>query len=212
VRVRVVLAVAVLAVAVALVIDMSGRAQRTAGSNHNNPVVFAAVVPGGGVVCQADQAPPSDAAEAHLLVGTYGLPVPALELDYLSSTGEVVAAGRLPAGAIPPNVTIHLSRARGEAARACLHVGGSHKLAVGGETGPANPSTDLVDGVAAGGRFSLLYTRRGEESWWQLLTTLDTRFGLGKASMFGDWTLPVMALLLLGVWVATLRLLLRELT
>jgi hypothetical protein len=41
---------------------------------------------------------------------------------------------------------------------------------------------------------------------------LTRRFGLGKASFFGDWTLPVAALLLLGVWVATVRLLARELT
>ena len=45
-------------------------------------------------------------------------------------------------------------------------------------------------------------------SCWECSTH---RFGLGKASFFGDWTLPAVALLLLGVWVGTVRLLLREL-
>ena len=57
-----------------------------------------------------------------------------------------------------------------------------------------------------------MYLRPGSESWWQLLGVLDERFGFGKATFFGDWTLPVAALLLLGVWVATVRLLIRELT
>jgi hypothetical protein len=35
---------------------------------------------------------------------------------------------------------------------------------------------------------------------------------LGKASFLGEWTLPVLAVLLLGVWIATVRLLARELT
>ncbi len=57
-----------------------------------------------------------------------------------------------------------------------------------------------------------MYLRPGRESWWQLLGTLDQRFGLGKASFFGDWTLPVMALLLLGIWIAAARLLAKEIT
>jgi hypothetical protein len=70
----------------------------------------------------------------------------------------------------------------------------------------------VVDGSQQPGRISLLYLRAGSETWWQLLPTLARRFGLGKASFFGAWTLPLAALLLLGVWVSAVRLLLRELT
>jgi hypothetical protein len=73
------------------------------------------------------------------------------------------------------------------------------------------PGTESVNGRRVAGAISLVYLRHGSESWWELLPTLTTRFGLGKASVFGDWTLPVLALLLLGVWVVTLRLLVREL-
>jgi hypothetical protein len=58
----------------------------------------------------------------------------------------------------------------------------------------------------------MLYFRQGGETWWQLLPTLTRRFGLGKASLFGDWTLPAVALLLLVVWIGTARLVVRELT
>jgi hypothetical protein len=56
-----------------------------------------------------------------------------------------------------------------------------------------------------------MYLREHRESWWQLLPTLVDRFGLGKASLIGDWTLPTVAVLFLGTWVAVVRLLLREL-
>jgi hypothetical protein len=75
-----------------------------------------------------------------------------------------------------------------------------------------SPIAEVVDGSQQPGRISLLYLRAGSESWWQLLPTLSRRFGLGKASFFGAWTLPLAALLLLGVWVSAVRLLLRELT
>jgi hypothetical protein len=96
------------------------------------------------------------------------------------------------------------------ASRACLHVSGTAKVALAGEYGPGNPET--IDGKPQAASISLIYLRRGRESWWQLLPTLDTRFGLGKASLFGDWTLPVLAALLLAVWAATIRLVWRELT
>jgi hypothetical protein len=83
-------------------------------------------------------------------------------------------------------------------------------VVLGGENGPGG--TEVVNGQRQPGDISLLYTRQGSESWWQLLPTLVTRFGVGKASFFGDWTLPVIAFLLLAVWAAVVRLLLRELT
>jgi hypothetical protein len=88
-------------------------------------------------------------------------------------------------------------------------VGGSSNVAIGGQAGPGG--TERVDGKPEPGNISLLYFRPGSESWWQLLPTLVTRFGLGKASFFGGWTLPVLALLLLALWVGTVRLLIREL-
>jgi hypothetical protein len=214
VRVRVVLGVALLLVAAGLLLDMSGRAPRGAGSDHISPAIFAATVPGGGVVCQAGVPLPSDAARAQILIGTYGHPVPALTLSFLDAGGAPVATGRIPPGGREGTITIPLSHVPGAAASAsaCLRVGGASSVTLGGEGGPLNPTSETVNGHAQPGRISLLYLRHGSESWWQLLPSLTHRFGLGKASFFGDWTLPVAALLLLGVWVGAIRLLLRELT
>ncbi len=208
-----VLALGLLLVVAALVLDMSGRAPRTAGSDHVSPVIFAAAVPGGGTLCQAASPVPPDAASAQLLVGTYGRPVPALSVRFLGANGEPSATGSLPAGAREGAVTIRLSHVAKAAAssRVCLRVEGKSNVVIGGEGVPPGPGSEQVNGTRQPGRISLIYSRPGRESWWQLLPTLSDRFGVGKASFFGSWTLAGMAVLLLGVWVATMRLLLREL-
>lgn len=208
---RLALGLALALVLAVLALDMSGSAPRGAGSDHNNPAVFAATVPGGGTLCQPIVPLPGDVARAQLLIGTYGHPVPALQLTF-SGAGGAVAGGALPAGGKEGTVVIPVHRTGSALASSfCLHVGGRSSVALGGEGGPIGASSELVNGVAQGGRVSLLYLRAGSESWWQLLPSLDHRFGLGKASFFGGWTLPVLALMLLGVWIAAVRLLLRTL-
>ncbi len=213
-----------------LVLEMSGSAPRGAGSDHISPAVFAATVPGGGTVCQPIAPLPRDAAAAQLLIGTYGHPVPALRLRFTGTGGVTVAQGALAAGAHEGTVTIPIHRvaagagagngagagggagaSTGEAGSFCLSLGGHGSFVLGGEGGGIGASSEAVNGVQQPGRVSLLYARAGSESWWQLLPTLDERFGLGKAGFFGDWTFPFMALLLLGVWVLVVRLLLVEL-
>lgn len=208
---RLALGLAALLVLAVLTLDMSGSAPRSAGSDHNNPAVFAATVPGGGTLCQPIVPLPEDVARAQLLIGTYHRPVPPLEITFSGPHGAVVS-GSLPGGGREGTIVIPLHRvAGGVASSFCLHVGGRSTVVLGGEGGPVGASSELVNGVAQGGRVSLLYLRAGSESWWSLLPSLDHRFGLGKASFFGDWTLPVLALMLIGVWVGAFRLLLRTL-
>jgi hypothetical protein len=208
--VRLALGLALALVLAVLVLEMSGSAPRGTGSDHVSPVAFAATVPGGSTLCQPIVPPPHDAARVQVLVGTYGRPVPALDLSFNGVAG-VVATGSLAAGAKEGTVVIPIHRvASGEARSFCLHVGGHSKVVLGGEGSPVSAASELVDGKAQQGRVSLLYLRGGSESWWELLPSLEHRFGLGKASVFGDWTLAVLALMLLGVWIATIRLLLRE--
>jgi hypothetical protein len=209
---RLVLPLAALLILALLALELSGAAPRSAGSDHNNPAVFAATVPGGGTLCQPIVPLPLDVARAQLLIGTYGRPVPTLRLSFSGVGGGAVAAGARAAGGREGTVVIPVHRlGGGVAASFCLHVGGHSTVALGGEGGPVGASSEVVDGQPQGGRVSLLYLRAGSESWWQLLPSLDHRFGLGKASLFGNWTLPVLALLLLGVWIAAVRLLLRTL-
>jgi hypothetical protein len=212
-RARLVLGLALLLAAGALALDMSGRAPRLAGTDHVSPAIFAATLPHGGTLCQPAMTLPGDAQRIELLVGSYGAPVPALAVRFLGVGGNTIATGSLRAGAREGNVAVPLAYPHGPSANGtlCLHVSGTAKMVLGGESFTGSVS-ELVDGKPQPGRIDVLYLRPGRESWWQLLGALDRRFGLGKASLFGDWTLPAMALALLGVWIAAVRLLARELT
>jgi hypothetical protein len=212
--IQIVLGVVLAAVAAALILDASGRAPRGAGGDHAASALFAANVPGGGIVCQPDAFLSDDAARVQILVGTFGRPVPDLRITFVHGANSAVASGALPSGAREGLVTIPIKRTRSAPASttACLHVGGRSSVELAGEAGPIIPGSEVVGGRPQPGRVSLAYFREGEESWWSLLPELTHRFGLGKAAFFGDWTLPVAALALLGVWVAAARLLARELT
>ena len=212
-RLRVLLALAVALVAGGLALGMSGRAARSAGSDHVAPAGLVLAVPGGGVLCQRVAFLAADAARAQVLISTVGGSAPDLRLRFLDARGAVVASGRVQAGAHPGYVSIPLAHVEPaiQPASVCLNVGGSSRVLLGGEKGTVQ-LVSRVNGTPRAGAITLLYLRAGQESWWDLLPELDARVGLGKAAIFGDWTLPAAALLLVGVWVATLRLLLRELT
>lgn len=158
---------------------------------------------------------PGDAQRVEVLVGTYGYPVPQLTASFSGSGGRALARGRLAAGGREGYVQVPLSYPHGATAAGtlCVRVGpAARSIVLGGDVFTPGPSSEQVDGRPQGGRIDVMYLRPGRESWWQLLGALDQRFGLGKASFFGAWTLPAMALLLLGVWIAAVRLLARELT
>lgn len=210
---RLVLGVALLLAAGALALDMSGRAPRIAGTDHISPAAFSATLPRGGTLCQPAMVLPNDAQRMEVLLGTYGAPVPAISADFVAGDGATVAAGRIARGAREGYVQIPFGYPHGATAEGslCLHVGGHGKVVLGGEPS-SGAVAERVDGKPQPGRIDVVYLRPGRESWWQLLGTLEERFGLGKAPFFGDWTLPVMALALLGVWIAAARLLVKEIT
>ncbi|HXA53601.1 MAG TPA: hypothetical protein VNV37_01885 [Solirubrobacteraceae bacterium] len=210
---RLALGVALLAAAGALALDMSGRAPRIAGTDHVSAAIFSVALPDGGTLCQPYMTLPSDAQRIEALIGTYGAPVPAISADFVGAGGRTLAAGALARGAREGYVQVPLGRPRSSSAegKLCLHVHARTKVVFGGEPSGGTAAA-LVDGQPQPGRIDVVYLRPGRESWWQLLGALDQRFGLGKAPFFGDWTLPFAALALLGVWIAAVRLLAREIT
>jgi hypothetical protein len=213
VKVRAALGLSTLAVVALLVLELSGTATRTAGSDHAAPMLFSLPVAGGKSACQQVAGLPGDAARVELTVGTQGRPVPALTLRFLDAGGATVAEGALARGAHEGVLLIPVRHVAGpEPVLACIHVGPAKgSVFIGAEGVPIDASSATIGGVHVGNRLSLIYLRAGSESWWQLLPTLSERFGLGKAGFLGDWFLALAALGLVGVWAATLRLLLREL-
>jgi hypothetical protein len=209
-----VLALAVLAAGGALVLDLSASAPRTAGSDHIAPLIFSAAVPAGGHVCQPMGLLPGEAARVEMTVGTYGKPMPRFTLRFLNQAGRTLADGMPQPGAHEGVIVfeLHHFAAAGNVTQVCLQLPRSvGPIAVGGEGVPPGSSSELIDGHVEAGLISLIYLRRGNESWWQLLPTLAERFGFGKSPSFGSWLLPLASLALLGVWILTMRLLAREL-
>lgn len=95
-------------------------------------------------------------------------------------------------------------------ATACVYNGGRSKVALGGDIAtPANGAR--VGAGAVQGVVAFTYVRPGGMSWWPLLGGIARRFPIGKVSFLGAWALWACAAVLLGAWIAALRLLLREL-
>jgi len=209
-----VLAVAFAVAIGALALDMSGAAPRIADTDHLNPVGFFTSMRGGQEMCQPQMLLPDDAQRVEVLIGTYGPPVPALAARFIDSDGKVVTSGYIPAGSPQGKVAVPFAYPHGRTVngRLCIRAGGRRKLVIAGDIVALGPAADDVQGTLEGGRIAVVYLRPGRESWWQMLPTLSRRMGFGKALFFGTWTLPVAALLLVGLWVGVGRLLVRELT
>jgi hypothetical protein len=213
VRVRVVLGVAFALAAAAVIATLSQHDARLAGTDFVAPVGFHVEVPPGAQACQASIVP-DDTASVGLLVATNGRPRPPLTLSVEDAAGAMLAGGRVGGGHEGP-VTIRLAHPiHGERlTRQCVRnagVKGVSKILLAGDIAtPANATR--VDGGVTAGIVAMRFLRPGRESWWHLLPVVATRFGLGKAAMFGGWTLAAVAAVVLLLWVAVARLLLREL-
>ena len=218
-RLRIALGLAFAATAVGLAIDMSGAAPRLAGDDKAPfpPPALTDTLPGGGLMCIGTVLP-DGAARLVMTIGTAPHPrvLPRIAVTFTTPSGGTLARGLLRAGAAPgEEVSIQLGYPHGPSAYGtlCLRAGGrpADLLVFGGESFPGASSLTTIDGAVEAGRPTILFYRPGRETWWSLLGALDLRFGLGKSPIFGDWTLPVLALAALALWFAVTRLLLREL-
>lgn len=211
-RMRVALAVALLCVVVVFAIEMSGSAPRLSGTDHIDPRSFVVILPPKSSVCQPIASLPGDTGSVKLLVGTYGRPLPAISAKFVGPRGAEVTGGQLPAGGRQGYVSIPLRHPHGPSVSGtlCFHFDSEHNVAVAGEPLAASATSASVNGQPQPAGLAFYYLRPGSESWWELLPLLTQRFGFGKAAFFGEWTLPAAALLLLGIWTATIRLLCKE--
>ena len=197
-RVRIALVLAFVATATGLVIDMSGSAPRLAGGDtcagrrgvRGHPVAAGGERP----VHRRHGAARRRGADGDDDREPTGTPLPRIAVDF-TPTGRRGASGVLARGAgegAEVSVPLALPARAERPGTLCLHIGGHHPLVVRW----MRLGRRRDDGRRAGGRQAvvILYYRPGSESWWQLLGALDLRFGLGKSTIFGDWTLPVIVL------------------
>lgn len=210
-RLKVALVASLLVVTVGVLVALLDRGARMAGTSFVRQLHFSVVVPPGETACQPRTHLADDAASAVLLVGTYGSPRPPLSVAFTKDDGTVLARGRLGGGSRQGDVTVPFARVveGNHSATACVRNEGSTRVALGGDI--ASPeNTARIKGSPAGGVVGFRYLREGQESWLELAPVVAQRFGLGKTAAFGTWTLPLVALVVLGLWVAVVRLLLAQ--
>jgi hypothetical protein len=163
-RVRIALALALVAIATGLVIDMSGAAPRLAGGNdtHWPAPDFSDAVPGGGSVCEAGTALPADAARMVMTIGSYGRPLPRISVTFTpTGSTRTLRLGGLAAGGVQgAEVSVPLRHPHGPSAAGtlCLRVGGHHPLVFGDEAGV---SGSTIDGTPVPGTVVSSTTARG---------------------------------------------------
>ncbi len=91
-----------------------------------------------------------------------------------------------------------------EQAQVCVVNRGPTPFQVAGNQTPELYSPANVYGQLLEDDARLDFFRAGEESYAELAPELAARFGLGKASIFGEWTMWSVFVALAGVWLGTL--------
>ena len=218
-RVPVAIAAALAVVAAGVVVTLSQRAPRLAGSNaavERSGVSLG--VPGrGGMRCQDGEAVPGGTGRLRLFPGTFDRLAGPLEVTI--ATGgrpgvppRVVARGRV-TGPFGPGTQFVPVRPRIEHridfARLCIVNQGPSAVTLSGNRTPvlgsgANAFKARLDDDV---RVDYMYPR--DRAWWGLAGTLAERFGLVKASFFGAWTMWAMFGVLAALWAGVIVLLLR---
>jgi hypothetical protein len=185
---RIVVAVAVVGVLIALGVGLARAGARSAGTNSINPVAFVAVVPPGGRACQDGEAVPPDAAALAVDAGSYGRPGPPLRVTIGPGTGGARPGG-YPDGWVAVPLSGRLARSDRFAGGVvvCVENRGAARVALAGLPLPQSVAT--VNGRP-----------------WSMASTVAGRATVGKADL-GKWT-PVVALVLL--WAGALTLVLRR--
>lgn len=206
--VRVVLWTALVVVATLLVVVLAGGEVERVGTNRVSPHAFHVEVPPGRSVCQPGTPLPSGTGRVQILIGTYGRPLPTLSLRFVDEHGRVLASGRLRGGGSEGDVAIPLERetARDSAGTMCIANRGHATVVVGSDVATPESAARLGD-VPTPGRIAAVFLAPSGSSWWAALPDIAHRFGLGKAAVFGTWTLPVVVLLLAITWGLALGLL-----
>jgi len=181
---------------VAVAVTLAQSAPRSAGSNSVPRLTAVTTLAGADRHCQAAETVPADTGALRLLIGTYGRPAPAIRVTVRRSGGRPVTSGALPDGGREGQVDIPVRHVESSkpGVRVCISVAGGGRTVLYG-------SSDRVH---------LEWLRPGAESWLALLPTVTHRFALGKWNPLGSLLLPALALLLVAAWVASARLVLRE--
>jgi hypothetical protein len=212
VRVLAAIALGLLLVVGALVVVLSKKEQRLAGTNAQVAVSGNdVVIRGGKRNCQGDAVPKQTAAVrvfAGVPRGTAG------PLDLVIRKGDrIIATGRFTkvedglAASTPLSPPVGTEKWPVEL---CLKNRGRATIRLAGDRTPIRFSGSNPWGLVYADEPRVDYLRSGEESGWSIAGLAAERFGLVKTSFFGSWTMWAVFGLVGATWVGSLTLLLRR--
>lgn len=215
-QVAVALASAILVAAVLVAAVLSSSAPRRAGTNGRLLALPVNLKPGARF-CQRYEVLPKGTAALVLTVNTgapdrQGGPLEVL----INLPGVRTIRGRAPGGYVTQPVAVALAQGAPPAgdmygAEVCVRNRGRVTVAVFGERVFPGERAAAVTGRTkdAPARARIDWLRAGEETWFAFAPVIAERYALAKASFFGPWTLPLLAVLglltLAGVCVFLVR-------
>lgn len=209
-RVRIVLAVglALLAVAVVLAITRSPMVVSSVSVTPSRETVLATTREGASY-CQPHELVPQDTSAIRLWLGAMVGPRLAL---VVSSAGHVVVSGERGSGWRGKAVTVPVHPPAQAVANATVctsfKVKDEEVLLFGAPAPPTFAARD--DGHPLPGRIVIEYLRRGHTSWAAMALSIARRMGLGRAYA-GTWIALLVVALVSAVALSTVLLLLKEL-
>jgi hypothetical protein len=202
-----VLAAAAVCVAAGVAVVLSRSEAREAGSSYSAPNILVGTLSSGvRTACQPGETVPGGSARLQLTIDSHGRATPALSV-VVRAQGRMLTAGSAPSGPPAGRVNIPLRRVATTRAGAtvCVTAAGRQPVGLVGLGGLADPAR--LGGHAALGRLALIYWRGGRETGWTIVPAVWHRFGLGKATWEGPWTMALaIALVLLAAGAAAFAL------
>jgi hypothetical protein len=179
------------------------------GSNWVRPVARVADAVPGARVCQPGMAVPAGTGAVGLRVFASDGPGPELRLA-IRSAGQPEVRGVLPAGWRDGDIVVpvpELGTARRDA-RVCLEHDGDGRIAIAGGPGIGPPAS--VGGRDVNGMIRLEYTEAEARTWFPVVPEVVDRLAVARDALPGPASLPLFALLALGVLGGSVMLVLRE--
>lgn len=195
-----------------IVVALSHRAPRLAGSNDVRPAGFVVRIAPGHSVCQGAEQVPSGARSLRVVAASPAGSLPVVDLTVTDLRGRLLGAGRARGGLPSGLLTIPLSRRApgpGAGASLCLFNRGPGFLALAG-VGSAPGLAARVAGRPASGRIAVTYMRGGRESWWDVAGAVTSRFERGRGGVLDGAAGWLVLVLIAATWAIALALVVLE--
>jgi hypothetical protein len=196
-------------IAVGCLAVMAQRERHALGSNWVRPVTFETELAPGERLCQPGAQLPAGTGGVGLRLRTFERPGPGLRLT-IRAPGEAAVRGGLARGWRQGDVVVPIPELGAERrdARICLEQDGPGRLAIAGGSGVGDDARR--DGKSIDGLIRLEYVEPEPETWFAVIPDIPDRIADARDALPAEASLPLFALLAVGVLGGALLLVVRE--